>query len=67
MFIATQRQGEEAFQSNGDSQLHIAEDTHFVALRLQGFSLIETELSAIRGKERRYLQDMHVLEVSGER
>ena len=59
MFITTKRQGEEAFQSDGNTQLHIAEDTHLVALRLQGFGLIEAELPAIGGEEGWYLQDMH--------
>ena len=32
-----------------------------MALRLQGFGLIEAELPAIRGKEGWYLQDMHII------
>ena len=67
MFITAERQGEKAFQSDGDTQLHIAEDTHLVILRLQGLGLIEAELTAIGGEEGRYLQDMHFLEVRGKR
>ena len=63
MLIAAVRQREIALRSDGDAQLHIAQDTHLVARGLQGSGLIQAELPAVGRKKRWYLEYVHELKM----